>query len=54
MIYYYLDEHGNYSSSHYDGELIVGDYFPNEELMELKTRFYRHFYQMMRKTDHKD
>lgn len=54
MIYYYLDEHGNYSSSHYDGELIVGYYFPNEELMELKTRFYRHFYQMMRKTDHKD
>lgn len=54
MIYYYLDEHGNYSSSHYDGELIVGDYFPNEELMELKTRFYRHFYQTMRKQDHKD
>ena len=54
MIYYYIDEHGNYSSSHYGGELIVGDYFPNEELMELKTRFYRHFYQTMRKTDHKD
>lgn len=54
MIYYYLDEHGNYSSSHYEGELIIGDYFQNEELMELKTRFYRHFYQTMRKTDHKD
>ena len=54
MTYYYIDEQGNYSRSHYEGELIVGDYFPNEELMELKTRFYRHFYQTMRKQDHKD
>lgn len=54
MTYYYIDEHGNYSRSHYEGELIVGDYFPNQEILELKNRFYRHYYQNMRKQDHKD
>lgn len=54
MIYYYIDEPGNYSSSHYEGERIVGDYFPNQEILELKNRFYRHYYQNMRKQGYKD
>lgn len=49
MIYYYINEQGEYSSSHYEDELIVGDYFPNNELLELKNRFYRYFYQTKRK-----
>ena len=44
MIYYYINEQGEYSSSHYEGELIVGDYFPNSELLELKSRFFSKFY----------
>lgn len=54
MIYYYINEQGEYSSSHYEGELIVGDYFPNNELLELKNRFYRYFYQTKRKLGYKD
>lgn len=54
MIYYYINEQGEYSSSHYEGELIVGDYFPNNELLELKNRFYRYFYKTKRKLGYKD
>ena len=54
MIYYYINEQGEYSSSHYEGELIVGDYFPNNELLELKNRFYRYFYQTKRKLGYRD
>ena len=34
LIYYYIDE----------GDVIVGDHFPNEELITLKSRFYNHYY----------
>lgn len=44
LIYYYIDEFGVYSSSHYEGDVIVGDHFPNEELITLKSRFYTHYY----------
>lgn len=54
MKYYHIDTKGNYSSSHYEGELIVGDYFPNNEFMELKNRFYRYFYNTKRKLDYND
>lgn len=44
LIYYYIDEFGVYSSSYYEGDVIVGDHFPNEELITLKSRFYTHYY----------
>lgn len=44
LIYYYIDEFGVYSSSYYEGDVIVGDHFPNEELITLKSRFYNHYY----------
>ena len=44
LIYYYIDEFGVYSSSHYEGDVIVGNHFPNEELITLKSRFYTHYY----------
>lgn len=44
LIYYYIDEFGVYSSSYYEGDVIVGDLFPNEELITLKSRFYTHYY----------
>lgn len=28
----------------YEGDVIVGDHFPNEELITLKSRFYNHYY----------
>ena len=44
LIYYYIDEFGVYSSSYYEGDVIVGDHFPNEELITLKSRFYTYYY----------
>ena len=44
LIYYYIDEFGVYSSSYYEGDVIVGDHFPNGELITLKSRFYTHYY----------
>lgn len=45
LIYYYIDEFGVYSSSYYEGEVVVGDYFPNKELTDLKSRFYSYYYE---------
>lgn len=44
LIYYYIDKFGVYSNSYYEGEVIVGDYFPNKELIDLKSRFYNYYY----------
>lgn len=39
LIYYYIDEFGVYTSSYYEGEVVIGEYFPNKELTDLKSRF---------------
>lgn len=44
LIYYYIDEFGVYSRSYYEGDVIVGAHFPNEELLNLKSRFYTYYY----------
>lgn len=49
LIYYYIDEFGVYSSSYYEGEVVVGDYFPNKELTDLKSRFYKCYYENIRR-----
>lgn len=49
LIYYYIDEFGVYSSSYYEGEVVVGDYFPNKELTDLKSRFYSYYYENIRR-----
>lgn len=45
LIYYYIDGFGVYSKSYYEGEVVVGDYFPNKELTDLKSRFYSYYYE---------
>lgn len=49
LIYYYIDEFSVYSSSYYEGEVVVGDYFPNKELTDLKSRFYSYYYENIRR-----
>lgn len=49
LIYYYIDEFGVYSSPYYEGEVVVGDYFPNKELTDLKSRFYKCYYENIRR-----
>lgn len=44
LIYYYIDEFGVYTSSYYEGEVVIGEYFPNKELTDLKSRFYSYYY----------
>lgn len=46
LIYYYIDEFGVYTSSYYEGEVVIGEYFPNKELTDLKSRFYSYYYKI--------
>jgi hypothetical protein len=49
LIYYYIDEFGVYTSSYYEGEVVIGEYFPNKELTDLKSRFYSYYYKNIRR-----
>lgn len=49
LIYYYIDEFGVYTSSYYEGEVVIGEYFPNKELTDLKSRFYSYCYKNIRR-----
>lgn len=49
LIYYYIDEFGVYTSSYYEGEVVIGEYFPNKELTDLKSRFYSYYYENIRR-----
>lgn len=49
LIYYYIDEFDVSSSSYYEGEVVVGDYYPNKELTDLKSRFYNYYYENIRR-----
>lgn len=49
LIYYYIDEFGVYTSSYYEGEVVIGEYFPNKELTDLKSRFYKCYYENIRR-----
>lgn len=49
LIYYYIDEFGVYTSSYYEGEVVIGEYFPNKELTDLNSRFYSYYYKNIRR-----
>ena len=49
LIYYYIDEFGVYTSSYYEGEDVIGEYFPNKEFIDLKSRFYSYYYKNIRR-----
>lgn len=49
LIYYYIDEFGVYTSSYYEGEVVIGEYFPNKELTDLKSRFYSYYCKNIRR-----
>ena len=42
--YVYITEDGEEHLSHYIDDRCEGDYYPNDELMDLKTRYYRAYY----------
>lgn len=54
LIYYYIDEFGVYTSSYYEGEVVIGEYFPNKELTDLKSRFYSYYYKNIRRLSRGD
>lgn len=54
LIYYYIDEFGVYTSSYYEGEVVIGEYFPNKELTDLKSRFYSYYYKNIRRLGRSD
>ena len=47
--YVYITEDGEEHLSHYIDDRCEGDYYPNDEFMDLKTRYYRAFYKRLRK-----
>lgn len=47
--YVYITEDGEEHFSHYIDDRCEGDYYPNDEFMDLKTRYYHAFYKRLRK-----
>lgn len=47
--YVYITEDGEEHLSHYIDDRCEGDYYPNDEFMDLKTRYYHAFYKRLRK-----
>ena len=47
--YVYITKDGEEHLSHYIDDRCEGDYYPNDEFMDLKTRYYRAFYKRLRK-----
>lgn len=42
--YVYITENGEEHLSHYIDDRCEGDYYPNDEFMDLKTRYYHAYY----------
>lgn len=47
--YVYITEDGEEHLSHYIDDRCEGEYYPNSEYMDLKSRYYRAFYKRLRK-----
>lgn len=47
--YVYITEDGNEHETHYTENRCEGKYYPNEECMNLKNRFYKAYYERKRK-----
>lgn len=47
--YVYITEDGEEHLSYYIDDRCEGDYYPNDEFMDLKTRYYHAFYKRLRK-----
>ena len=47
--YVYITEDGNEHETHYTEDRCEGKYYPNEECLNLKNRFYKAYYERKRK-----